>query len=335
MKEENQHIISDEQLFRYFSGDISSDEKLIIDNWSISSETHKLKLEEVRLFYLDIKALQSLKNNESKGNADAAWKKIKSKRALENKGSVSITQTTLKYAASILIVLLGSWFVYNSQKEAAVIFSEVASNSKTIEKTLKDGSIVTLNRNSAISYPDVFDEKERNVLLKGEAHFDITSNPNQPFVISTQNATIKVLGTSFNVDSKFNIDSIVVTVESGKVLFSIGNQQEVLLAGNTGVYVKSNKRLYQMSTDVDLTYNFWRTKKLVFNNTSLSEVIDAINIAYNKNIQLSGNNISSCKISVDFIDEELSNIIDIISTTLNLEVIEKDGSYILNGEGCD
>ena len=80
---------------------------------------------------------------------------------------------------------------------------------------------------------------------------------------------------------------------------------------------------------------FWRTKKLIFNSTSLSEAIAAINQTYNKNIQLSGDNFSSCKISVEFIDEEFANIIDVISNTLNLEVVEKDGQYILKGDGCD
>ena len=338
MKEGNQHIISDEQLFKYFSGDISLEEKLVIDNWSSSSEINKNKFQASEIFFLDLKAVQSLKTNQGMGDTDMAWDQIKSKRntnVREDKGSRIITLNTLKYAASILIVLLGSWFFYNSQKTNSVLLSELEATNQTIEKNLEDGSTITLNQNSSISYPESFDKKERKVSLKGEAYFDITSNPEQPFLITTQNATIKVLGTSFNVDSRNDGDSIVVTVDTGKVLFSVGNQQEMLLKGNMGVYVKNSQRLYQRPSDVDLTYDFWRTKRLVFNHTKLSEAIDAINQVYQKKIVLSGENFSTCKISVEFIDEELADIIDVISSTLNLEVIEENGHYVLKGNGCD
>ena len=232
------------------------------------------------------------------------------------------------------ILLAGIWFFFDQNQKTENIIS-LATENQVVEKTLPEGSKITLNKNSSISYPETFDKNQRNVSLTGEAFFEVQSNPNQSFVISTQNTTIRVLGTSFNVNSKDTSDSIIVTVDSGKVLFSANELEEELTPGSIGIFIKSKGMLSSNSVTNTSTYDFWRTKTLSFGGVSLSEAIDAIERTYQTSIKLSDPNLKACKISVVFQDETLENVLDIIATTLNLKVTEEKGQYTLTGNGCN
>ena len=70
-----------------------------------------------------------------------------------------------------------------------------------IDMTLQDGSRVWLNSNSTLEYPNIFRKADRQVKLSGEAFFDITKDPERPFIIETFACNIEVLGTKFNVEA--------------------------------------------------------------------------------------------------------------------------------------
>lgn len=70
-----------------------------------------------------------------------------------------------------------------------------------IDMTLQDGSRVWLNSNSTLEYPNIFRKDDRQVKLSGEAFFDITKDPERPFIIETFACNIEVLGTKFNVEA--------------------------------------------------------------------------------------------------------------------------------------
>ena len=77
-----------------------------------------------------------------------------------------------------------------------------------------------MNINSKIKYPTAFDQNERNVFIEGEAYFNIVHNPDIPFRISTENANIEVIGTSFNVTAYKLQENIEVVVSDGVVALS-------------------------------------------------------------------------------------------------------------------
>jgi transmembrane sensor len=82
---------------------------------------------------------------------------------------------------------------------------------KTSELILPDGSRVWLNAGSRLIYPEFFADKNREVLLIGEAFFDVEHNEKQPFIVQTSDLRIKVLGTRFNV-SAYPSDHVIETV---------------------------------------------------------------------------------------------------------------------------
>ena len=108
--------------------------------------------------------------------------------------------------------------------------------------TLPDGSTVYMNAGARLSYSKQFGRKNREVQLTGEAFFDVTPDKKRPFSISAGNAVIRVLGTSFNVNSSNKENQVEVYVSTGIVeLSESGNQNNRVLIhpGNIGLIENS------------------------------------------------------------------------------------------------
>jgi transmembrane sensor len=87
-------------------------------------------------------------------------------------------------------------------RQAAIPGNEInTANGSRTHLTLPDGTRVWLNASSRLSYATDFNVSAREVSLTGEAFFDVTRNPQKPFLIHTAKIEIKVLGTSFDVKS--------------------------------------------------------------------------------------------------------------------------------------
>ncbi|MCL5129267.1 FecR family protein [Algibacter sp. L4_22] len=122
--------------------------------------------------------------------------------------------------------------------------------------TLPDGSLVILNGESYIAYPKQFNDSIREVTLKGQAFFDVSKNPDKPFVIQSGNITTKVLGTSFNIREG---DAMVeVIVSTGRVNV-VSQTQSVYLNPNQKVtYKNTSNKLYKTDTNAEITNLWWK-----------------------------------------------------------------------------
>ena len=112
---------------------------------------------------------------------------------------------------ALIIVTTGAVYLF-TQKNAPghgteipseqAISSVVTKNGNRTKIVLPDGSQVWLNAGSNLDYNNsTFNQELREVSLNGEAYFDVTKNPDKPFIIHTKKMDIKVLGTVFNVRS--------------------------------------------------------------------------------------------------------------------------------------
>lgn len=115
--------------------------------------------------------------------------------------------------------------------------------------SLPDGTKVWLNAGSSIRYPVVFNGTERNVEITGEAYFEVARNPHQPFIVQTENAAIRVLGTHFNVNAYKDEETIKTTLLEGSVKIVKGETQNgkeesgVLKPGQQAVLSRANSQL--------------------------------------------------------------------------------------------
>ena len=111
---------------------------------------------------------------------------------------------------------------YRKGIHSATTHTVLTSTHKS-EVTLPDGTIVWLNNNTKLIYPEAFSSTERSVYLEGEAYFKVTKNKARPFVVKSQGQEIKVLGTSFNVRNRPNEDLAETTLISGAVSLRFNN----------------------------------------------------------------------------------------------------------------
>lgn len=149
--------------------------------------------------------------------------------------------------------------------------------------TLSDGTRVWLNAASSLSYPTAFTGKERSVTLKGEAYFEVAHNASQPFIVHTPDEDVKVLGTSFNVNSYNDESGTVTTLATGSVrLDSRGAVQTTELHPGEQA-VLNNTTFNVAAVDVSL-YTAWKDGDFRFKATPLTEVMRQIGRWYDLDV---------------------------------------------------
>jgi ferric-dicitrate binding protein FerR (iron transport regulator) len=194
--------------------------------------------------------------------------------------------TFIRVAAVALIILgIGSVTLYLNNSGYLTKKISVVTNieEKNVIVNLPDGSKISLNRNSELSYRESFGKRARNVKLAGEAFFEITPDASKPFIIDAGKADVKVVGTSFNVITN-NTESVVeVYVKTGKVILSdkSGSQSIALEPGFVG---KMDSKISGKTHNDNPNYLSWNTGLLVYERQKLDVVFKDLKRVYNMDI---------------------------------------------------
>ena len=252
-----------------------------------------------------------------------------------NKPTIRKFGNWIKYAA-IAILAIGlscTAYIIGYQESSAPV--EVAliekSNAKGRKTTfnLPDGTIVKLNSSSRLQFPKYFDEDKREVILEGEAFFDVTKNKEKPFIIKSGKITITVLGTSFNVNAYPDSDQIQVSVVTGKVkVESDGKKTDVetvfLDPNKKAIYEKANGSLTTSSflIEEDLA---WKRGVVIFKNADADDVIQKLEEWYGVKIEIENKSSKKWDLSAKFENENLEHVMNIIGHQIgfNFKIKEK------------
>jgi transmembrane sensor len=145
---------------------------------------------------------------------------------------VNAVGAPLKIAASIILILFVYWLLRPAPVSPQQNLPEllVISTSDSVKRyLLPDSSLVWMNTHSSLTFDSAFSKRE--VILKGEAYFHVTSNENRSkFIVIAQRARVTVLGTEFNVDAKDD-KPVVVTVLGGHVEFAASDSVKKVVLG--------------------------------------------------------------------------------------------------------
>jgi transmembrane sensor len=233
--------------------------------------------------------------------------------------------------AAVLIVTFGFYFLTQgifNQLSTKELVAESSAKKKIC--TLPDGSTVFLNANSKLTYPEKFGDHQRVVTLEGEAFFEITPNSQNPFLIETGTVTTEVVGTSFNINSITN--RVIVTVVTGKVLLYKDKADAIAMTvGEQGIYDDSG---LEKMTNNDLNFLSWKTNVLIFQNTSLTKVVDDLNRHYGDHIQIASKMLEGCTLTSTFRNQTLEEILQELTVVLSIELERNGDMVILRGKGC-
>jgi ferric-dicitrate binding protein FerR (iron transport regulator) len=245
----------------------------------------------------------------------------------------------MQYAATILVLVAlgvtGYWLTRPEQPVTSqwVVQQTVLQPASIKEVTLPDGTVVSLNANSRIEYPESFTGKKRTVKLVGEAFFDVHHDALHPFIIETEGAQIEVLGTSFNVSAYPGKEKVEVNVRTGTVRLvstrkAEGKQaEEILPAGQRG-WVNLSDGSTSSQLGVAPNYLSWVNKDIRFKNTPLSEVFSVLENTYHVKVEGANTHIDTLRYTADFEKQNLDFIVDVIGRTLNLKVSKTNDGIV-------
>jgi ferric-dicitrate binding protein FerR (iron transport regulator) len=256
-------------------------------------------------------------------------------------------------AASVLLVLGLTWnFLPKEKGYIASIVSvlsvkeegfEVKNTSRKPQRlTLEDGSVVILQPNSHISYPEHFGDRKRMVYLHGEAFFNVKRDLSKPFIVSTGNLATQVLGTSFNVKSYDGSGSIEVQVATGRV--SVYEVSENETASRNGFILTPNQKIVfdkeSRKMELGIVTNPAMMKpvesrqRFEFSEIPVSEALAMLEGIYGIDIVTEGDVLKNCLFTGDLNDLPMFEQLDLICKSVNMEYERRGTSLFVYGEGC-
>ncbi|GAB3651718.1 DUF4974 domain-containing protein [Echinicola sediminis] len=200
-----------------------------------------------------------------------------------------------RVAAIVVFVafFLGAMSYYLAPVEEAVVEEKVAWVTKSSKAGTKmtfhlpDGSLVKLNANSKIVFPAQFSDTLREVSLVGQAFFDVQRNEKVPFIVQAGDLHVKVLGTSFDVNSRPDLAVQNVALLTGKVqVSSADGKYEFLNPLQMITYSKERGEMVKQEFDPEETAG-WKDGIIKFNNTDFRKVFRTLEEWYDVKITVS------------------------------------------------
>ena len=332
----------DELIAKYLAGEANEQERQELEAWAGQSGDNKAVLDESR------RTMESVGHwlGIQKYDTSMAWSGLE--RRLDESAKVLSLQPEsprgvfagrlLKVAASLLIALsLGiAGYYLGFRNHQPSVYTEVRSGQRQVldQVVLPDGTVVTLNSQSKLTYPREFSGNSREVSVSGEAFFDVVPDAARPFIITAGDARIRVLGTSFNVLAYPGDTLVEVVVESGKVqVTSSGSETQVadnllLDPGEKGTYLSRDGSLFKR-VNTDPNVSAWRTHRFEFNETPLAEVVQLLEKVYFVEVSLSDPSIGNLMLTASFDQQPVEFILDVIRLTFQLDLTQSKSHYYL------
>lgn len=331
MKSEHWEVIA-----KYLTHEeLNAEEKSALDQLSANEEFKILFDQSVELI-----DKTDLYFNLKKYDTDKAWGKVDRQLAPRRKNIFHISWV-YKVAAIFIFLVVTTVTIWrlSVKKEEIKEFATNQYDLSNPEIKLPDGSMVKLNHGSSLTYPEEFSGKTREVTLTGEAFFNVTRNPEKPFIIKTNGASIKVLGTSFNVYAYPESSTVEVIVKTGKVELheqvvseKVEGEKILLLPGEKGTFNKQSRTIAKESAFNQNNLS-WVTHEIEFKYTRLADVFQTLKRAYNLQITVEKDVDLNQELNATFSQQQPDYIMEVIAMTQNLN-LKKAGSnqYIIENK---
>ena len=277
-------------LYRFFEGRATIDEMKMVKEWSeASEENNKLFRRERKLFNAIILVGRSRK-------IGMPVKEIKKKN--------NLIREFLKIASVVVITvgITAALFSIGEDKDNVNIAMQTITvpAGQRVNLDLPDGSNVWLNAGTRMQYPVSFMKDKREVILDGEAYFEVAHNEKCPFVVHTNMLDVEVLGTKFNVEAYSKRKVFETSLMQGKVRVKSPENKNisVTLLPNQKTTLKSGKLVVSKIDD----YNVYRWKEglYCFRSKPFAEIMQDLERYYDLKIQLDKQSIAKVALTGKF-----------------------------------
>lgn len=239
-----------------------------------------------------------------------------------------------KAAAAAVLLIAGAATAWIVLRPAAMLTASApAGQSAFVE--LPDGSRVWLNASSSLEYPANMTRQGRTVRLRGEGYFEVAPDQRQPFVVQTQDLSVQVLGTSFNLKAYDEDAQLETTLVDGKVAVSLRNapaRRQLLAPGQKLLLTRKNTAgaagddwggfyaQLQNNTktkDTIATESLWRKGRLQFRDQSFAELAKTMERWYDKRIVIADPSLNDNRFSGEFRKEDIAQALKALQLIAN------------------
>ena len=332
-------------IINYLNGDYSENDEKRINSWLQLNNDNKKEFDRIRKIWetpaeplpkVDVeKALHAV--------ADRANINIQAKESdaanilsfkLQQKRITVIQQIVnskiFRIAAVLLIMITASYFLFKNSNLS--LMNEILVENQRQEKiVLTDGTQVTLDAGSKFRYPEEFQADKREVFMNGEGYFEVSSDPEKPFIIHANEAIITVLGTKFNIRAWRQNKRVVVAVADGKVSLSSkklhDKDSKVIISKNQVSQLEEDKKPTTPEYSDITKYMTWLNYEMHFTSVPLSEVLQQLERWYNLEFSLPDDSYGENRITVSIENTSIADILNMISLVNNFKY-ERKGNKI-------
>ena len=238
-------------------------------------------------------------------------------------------------AAIALVLLIPTWVGYRYFTRIEVI--GLTASSDLLEALLPDGSMISLNAYTSLTYTEDFGKTNRDVILNGEGYFEVNKDSLLPFVISCGSSRLEVLGTSFFVDAEQDKGNMEVVLVDGRVTVYFEEARsagKTIIPGEKAELIQADQRII-ISPNENPNFLAWKTHHLIFLDDRLDMIINTLNKVYQANISLANENLASCRLTATFDKQSLESVLSVIQVTLDLQSETTASGIILYGKECN
>ena len=281
---------------KYLAGSASATEKAVLEAWYDS-------FEEEKEFPMDPDTLHDTEVG--------LFELIKARRVKKRSVVRKLVKWT-KLAAIWLCLISFSVMLYTRvntdklpEEQQVEQLVKAAPKGQVIRFNLPDGTMVWLNGGSTLYFPETFSGVSREIMLTGEAYFEVTAAPERPFIVYTGDLRTEVLGTAFNVSSYEALQTAKVSVANGKVAVSVRHKQH---AGSAAIHLTPNQQLIFDKQDSSLLKEGvdvnsvigWRKGNYEFRDVPLKEVALKLENRFNVSISIENKKLAEKRITAAF-----------------------------------
>lgn len=241
-------------------------------------------------------------------------------------------------AAAISIFVMAYFFVDTGKhvpeivnEGPLVMVTDSTVSGMRMKRELPDGSTVHLNSNSGIVYREFGSQRE--VVLKGEAFFEVVSN-GKPFVVVTGDVKTHVLGTSFNVKWREGKDAEITLVKGRVKVRAATGDSMTLRPSERAVFSVQSNRMTKQWVNVE-RYTSWKDNILLFEDALLEDAIREVEQWYAVKIDILNPAIRHCIITAKYQHEPLGNVLNSFQFLLDLKIKRLgEKHFAIDGKGC-
>ncbi len=309
----------DEKFLRYFLGELDPQEiHELIAKLEVDENLKKKFLHQQNLFATS--QLITLKQDKQEGTA-SYWHFIQ--KISKTKHRILIKKT-LQYAAVSAILIASTFFttLYFSNRSGSLNLTTLhVPTGQRAQLTLEDGTTIWVNAQSTLRYPSKFSKKTRKVEIIGEAYFDVAKDKHRPFIVTTNQMEMKVIGTEFNIHSYPESGYIQTDLIKGalKVYKTNNEQNGIILKPNERLTLKNDKMYVNTISNNDNL--LWVEGIYAFENEKLIDILEKLQLYYDVKIIVQNSGIADMKYTGKFRQRDgIEEILRIIQKVKPFEI---------------